>query len=107
MSKINLNDTRALRIEFEGRQLGFNSLHDDMQTYLDGYSHNFFYAPRSGMSNTTRNGVNLVQVFADKLWDHVSEMPRISVPASIDNPKGAEMREKYIYSELKANNFEL
>lgn len=108
MSKrVNLNDPDSLRVEFEAEALGFNSLHDDMQTYLDGYKYNFFYAPRSHMSQNNRVGVNLVQVFADKLWDHTGEFPKISVPSSPENAQNADKREKYIFSEYAKNNMEL
>lgn len=104
--KIDLNDTNALRVEFEGAQLGFNELHDTMQTYLDGYTHSFYYASRPNVTQTTRVGVNLIQLFADKLWDHVSEFPKISVPSTADDKENAEARERILMSEHQKNNTE-
>lgn len=93
--------------EFETVQLGFNPVHDEMQTYLDGYQYNFFYSPRPNMPQVTKVGVNFVQVFADKLWHHVSEFPKINVPSSPENKENAEICEKVILATHQKNNSDL
>lgn len=102
--KINVNDVKALKREFDEIQLSFNTVHDSMQTYLDGYLFNFFYAPRPNMPQNTKVGVNLIQVFADKLWHHTSEFPKINVPSSPDDKENAELREKVILATHQKNN---
>jgi hypothetical protein len=104
--KVNLKDIAAVKREFESVQLGFNSLHDDMQTYLDGYQHNFYYAPKANTSNV-KVGVNLVQVFADKLWHYTSEFPKINVPSSPEDAEAADKREKILFSTHQKNNSDI
>lgn len=104
--KINVNDVGQLKKEFESTQLGFNSLHDDMQSYLDGYEFNFFYAPKPGFPQNTKIGVNLVQMFADKLWYHTSEFPRINVPAAPNDGENADIREKVLYMTHEKNGMD-
>lgn len=101
--KTNLNDISALKREFESVQTSFNGVHDSMQTYLDGYLYNFFYSPRPNTPSNTRVGVNLIQVFADKLWHHTSEFPKINVPSSPDDAQNAEIREKIVLAEHQRN----
>lgn len=105
--KVNVNDVGQLKKEFESVQLGFNSLHDDMQTYLDGYESNFFYAPKPNMPQNTKIGVNLVQMFADKLWYHTSEFPRINVPSAPDDGENADIREKILMATHEKNGMDL
>lgn len=100
--KINVNSPAQLKHEFESMQLTFNSLHDDMQSYLDGYMYNFYYAPKPNMTRKT-NGVNLSQLFADKLWQHTSEFPKISVPHSAEDAENAELREKIVLATHQRN----
>lgn len=101
---INVNNISELKREFEDIQVGFNGLHDSMQTYLDGYLYNFYYAPKPNMPQNTKIGVNLVQVFADKLWHHTSEFPKINVPTNPDDADNAELREKIILATHQKNN---
>lgn len=105
--KININDVGALKREFESVQLGFSSLHDDMQSYLDGYEFNFFYAPKPNMPQNVKIGVNLVQIFADKLWHHTSEFPRVNVPALPGDGENADTREKLLYMTYEKNGMDL
>jgi hypothetical protein len=105
--KVNISDVNELRKEFEDIQVGFNSLHDDMQMYLDGYESNFFYAPKPNMPQNTKIGVNLVQMFADKLWFHTSEFPRINVPSTPDQGEQADMREKIVMAAHEKNGMDL
>lgn len=104
--KINVNSIEQLHQEFQGVQLGFNTLHEDMQTYLDGYEYNFFYTPKPNMPQNTKVGVNLVQMFADKLWFHTSEMPRVNVPSTPDEAEAADIREKILYCEYERNGMD-
>ena len=101
--KINVGDIGQLKSEFENVQNGFNSLHDDMQIMLDGYLHNFFYAPKPNMAANSRVGVNLVQVFADKFWHHTSEFPKINVPTDPQDADNADVREKIVYATHQKN----
>lgn len=101
-----LNDLGWLKQEFESMEVQFNSLHDDMQINLDGYKYNFFYAPRPGMSQPSRTGVNLAQLFLDKLWYHTSEFPKINVPSSPEDNQNAEMREKIVLATHQKNGCE-
>ena len=103
---INLHNPQELRLEFDEKMLNFNSLHDDMQTYLDGYNYNFYYATRPNMIQSKRSGVNLVQVFADKLWHHTSEFPKINVPSDAEDSDNADIREKIILATHQKNNTE-
>lgn len=101
--KVNLNDTGSLKKEFEDLQINFNTLHGDMQDYLDGYQYNFFYATKPNMPQQSKKGVNLVQVFADKLWQHTSEFPRINVPSIPEEAGDSEAREKIILATHQKN----
>lgn len=101
---IDVNDVGQLKSEFESKQLGFDSVHDDMQTMLDGYNFNFFYAPKPNMPQNVKIGVNLIQVFADKLWHHTSEFPKINVPSSPEDIVNAEIREKIVLATHQKNN---
>lgn len=104
--KTNVHDISALRREFDNLSIVFNEVHDDMQSYLDGYEYNFYYAPKP---NVTRKniGVNLVQVFADKLWFHTSEFPKINVPSMPDDDERADIREKILLSTHQENGTDL
>jgi len=104
--KTNVNDIGQLKKEFEDTQLGFNSLHDQMQTMLDGYLYNFFYAPKANSPQNTKIGVNLVQMFADKLWFHTSEFPKINVPSTPEDKDNADKREKLLLSTHAKNNMD-
>lgn len=104
--KTNVNNVSDLKREFENIQINFNSLHGDMQTYLDGYLYNFFYAPKPNMPQNTKIGVNLVQVFADKLWHHTSEFPRVNVPSTPDEGEQADIREKILYMTYDKNGMD-
>lgn len=95
-----------LKKEFSEAQTSFNSIHDEMQSYLDGYLYNFFYKPKANMTEN-RVGVNLVQLFADKLWQHTSEFPKVSVPNDPNDTGDPEMREKILYSEYQKNNMDM
>lgn len=107
MNKVNINNVQALQKEFQNIQGSFNSLHDDMQTYLDGYEHNFFYAPKPNMPQNMKIGVNLVQIFADKLWHHTSEFPRINVPSVPEDSQNADIREKVLMATHENNGMDL
>jgi hypothetical protein len=93
--------------EFSTKQIDFNSIHDEMQAYLDGYEHNFYYRQRSNVVKSVKIGVNLVQVFADKLWHHTSEFPKIHVPSTPDDRDNAEIREKVLIATHQKNNTDL
>ena len=92
--------------EFQTKQIDFNNIHDEMQTYLDGYEHNFFYRQKSNVIKSVKIGVNLVQVFADKLWHHTSEFPKISVPSMPDDPS-SDLKEKVLLATHQKNNTDL
>lgn len=93
--------------ELQTKQVDFNSVHDEMQTYLDGYEYNFFYRQKSNVVSSLKVGVNLVQVFADKLWFHTSEFPKISVPAIPEDNGRADLLEKVIMATHQKNNTDL
>jgi len=97
--KTNVSDVRELQREFGAIQLPFGTLHDEMQMYLDGYEHNFFYKARTNVTRSVNIGVPLVQVFVDKLWYHTSEFPRINVPSTAEGSEAADMREKIVLAE--------
>lgn len=103
MRKVNVGNVAELKTEFAEVELGFNAVHDEMRTYLDGYLYNFFYAPRPNMPQNTKSGVNLVQLFADKLWQHTSEFPKINVPSNPEDAENAEIREKVVLATHQKN----
>lgn len=95
--KVNLSSTKSLEWEFHNVVRDFHSYHDDMKFYLDAYKNNVYFPNTPNSVRKNNKGVNFLQIFADKLWDYLSEYPKVNVP-SLAEDQTAETREKIILS---------
>lgn len=92
----NLKDPSELQLEFDNRANDFQQYHADMQFSLDAYTNNVFYPQEPNSPKRKSVGVNLLQVFGDKLWFYHAGFPKISVPSVPEDRDGANKREKII-----------
>lgn len=79
----------------------------DMRKALEGYNTNFYYPRKPNTPRNTNEGVNLVRVFADKNWDYLSPLPKVSVPADPSDKEGSSKREKLLYTTYRQNRMDL
>ena len=103
---VNLNSPTSLQSEFDELQTRSTSFKDDQSFYLDAYYNNVYYPSKPNAPRRTNKGVNMLQVFADKLTYSLAKFPQIEVPSIPQDRENSSIREKILYSTHDHNESE-
>lgn len=99
-------ETSEYEVEFRQAVTQHRTYLDDMRKSLEGYNTNFYYPRKANSPKNDNGGVNLVRVFADKAWNYLSQLPKVSVPIDPNDREGSSKREKLLYTTYQENGFD-